>query len=260
MLKKPLKKSLPLKTKLPLGAKSRTLLKLDSAKNKCDINGQSGKALKEAKNNILLDKQRATAKLLDSLDCSISSSDIIEYNKGQTPKDKKHAYDSTDSEPDNPDAVAVPSKSLIIPSKPLTISKPKSRSNMYTIPSSDADSNFDSDQDSDQDSNQDQELELDSELDSDHDDMVVAKIRARRPSNKSVNKKGPGRPRKTPKKEPIPRKGISKGPTDEGGVVEMLYDKPTIMKKVFQYFKTVAASQVQIIFRPKNIIFYAVDH
>ena len=74
------------------------------------------------------------------------------------------------------------------------------------------------------------------------------------------NKKGPGRPRKTPKKEPIPRKGISKLATANDGFIEVLYDQPIIFKKIFQFFKAIAAAQIQVIFRPKEIIMYTQDH
>jgi hypothetical protein len=74
------------------------------------------------------------------------------------------------------------------------------------------------------------------------------------------NKKGPGRPRKTPKKESIPRKGISKVATAQDGFIEVLYDQPIIFKKIFQFFKAIAAAQIQVIFRPKEIIMYTQDH
>ena len=49
-------------------------------------------------------------------------------------------------------------------------------------------------------------------------------------------KKGPGRPRKTPKKTPIPRDGISDTPQDEDHVVEFLYEQPLILKKIISSF------------------------
>jgi hypothetical protein len=75
------------------------------------------------------------------------------------------------------------------------------------------------------------------------------------------SKRGPGRPCKVPKKNPIPRAGISKQPT--GGIdhhIEMIYDKPLILKRIFQFYKQLATIKVQIIFRPTEIIFYSVDH
>ena len=73
-------------------------------------------------------------------------------------------------------------------------------------------------------------------------------------------KKGPGRPRKTPKKEPIPRDGISDTPQDHDHVVEFLYEQPLILKKIISFFCSLAASQIQIIFRPTDVIFYSHDH
>jgi len=79
-------------------------------------------------------------------------------------------------------------------------------------------------------------------------------------TTKTPTRKGPGRPRKNPKKEPIPRKGISKNPQNADSFIEVLYDQPIIMKKIFSFFRSIASNQIQIIFRPKEIIFYAVDH
>ena len=73
-------------------------------------------------------------------------------------------------------------------------------------------------------------------------------------------KKGPGRPRKNPKKEPIPRKGISQIPTKADHVMETLYSVPIIWKKVLTFFRSLATNQIQILFRPNDIILYGVDH
>ena len=79
--------------------------------------------------------------------------------------------------------------------------------------------------------------------------------------NKTIAiKRGPGRPPKTQKKDPIPRRGIARNPHNTDSFVEVLYDQPIIMKKIFSFFKYVAASEIQILFRPRDIIFYAVDH
>lgn len=78
--------------------------------------------------------------------------------------------------------------------------------------------------------------------------------------SKKLTKKGPGRPRKNPKKEPIPRKGVVKVPSNSDSHIEFLYDQPNILKKVFQVFKSLAANQIQILFRQSDIIFYARDH
>jgi hypothetical protein len=92
-------------------------------------------------------------------------------------------------------------------------------------------------------------------------DDDVKKSKSKKTLNiKNTVKKGRGRPRKTPKKEPIPRKGISRKPSIPDNFVELIYDQPVVFKKIFQFFKALAASQIQIIFRPKDIIFYTEDH
>ena len=73
-------------------------------------------------------------------------------------------------------------------------------------------------------------------------------------------KKGPGRPRLNPSNPSVPRSGISKKPNDPDNHIELVYDQPIIMKKIFQFFKAIAATQIQIIFRPRDVIFYATDH
>jgi hypothetical protein len=94
----------------------------------------------------------------------------------------------------------------------------------------------------------------------DEPESVSKKSRIKKTSNKPGVKKGPGRPRKIPKKEPIPRKGISKIPSSDNGFIEFIYDMPLLIKKMFQHYKALAVAQIQVIFRPKDIIFYAEDH
>lgn len=77
---------------------------------------------------------------------------------------------------------------------------------------------------------------------------------------KTVKKKRPGRPRKTPLREPRPRNGIVTDSKDETNFIEFLYDKPTIFKKIWQYFKLMAVDKIQIIFRKTEIIFWSEDH
>jgi len=104
-------------------------------------------------------------------------------------------------------------------------------------------------------------VESDDVTDANKQKLANSKLRFKKIISKVSNfKKGPGRPRKTPKKEPIPRKGISKHPANPDSFIEVLYDQPIVIKKIFQFFKAIAAAQIQIIFRPKDIIFYAVDH
>jgi len=102
-------------------------------------------------------------------------------------------------------------------------------------------------------------MESDIEIYSDSDDSID-EIPTKKKTIKSPIKKGPGRPRKNPKKEPIQKKGISKTPINPDEHMEFLYDQPLILKKIFQFFKLLSATQIQIIFRPFDIIFYAIDH
>jgi hypothetical protein len=73
-------------------------------------------------------------------------------------------------------------------------------------------------------------------------------------------KKGPGRPRKTPKKEPSQRKGIALNPFSADHHIEFLYDQPIIFKKLSQFFKLMASQTLQIVFRKNDIIIYTSDH
>jgi hypothetical protein len=75
-----------------------------------------------------------------------------------------------------------------------------------------------------------------------------------------IKKKRPGRPRKTPLREPRPRNGIVAIPKDETNFIEFLYDKPLIFKKIWQYFKLMAVDKIQIIFRKTEIILWGEDH
>ncbi len=75
-----------------------------------------------------------------------------------------------------------------------------------------------------------------------------------------VEKKGPGRPRKFPKKESAPRRGIALTPQQRGNFLEVVYDQPAIMKKVFLFFKAISASEFQIVFQPGKFCIYGYDH
>ena len=76
----------------------------------------------------------------------------------------------------------------------------------------------------------------------------------------TIVKKRPGRPRKTPLREPRPRNGIVTAPKDENNFIEFLYDKPLVFKKLWQYFKLMAADKIQVIFRVSEIILWCEDH
>lgn len=79
-------------------------------------------------------------------------------------------------------------------------------------------------------------------------------------SGSNSEKRGPGRPPKTQKKEPIPKKGIIKNTDSPDSFVELIYDQPLIIKKIFSFFKSVASSEIQVLFRPGDVIMYTLDH
>ena len=82
-------------------------------------------------------------------------------------------------------------------------------------------------------------------------------------NNNNNNKKTtrrPGRPRKNPIKKNKPRNGISNKPSINDNCVELLYDKPIILKKMVQFFKMMAVEKLQIIFDKTKIIIWANDH
>lgn len=84
---------------------------------------------------------------------------------------------------------------------------------------------------------------------------------SKKPAKKVIaKKKRPGRPRKTPIREPRPRNGIVPQPKDPQDFVEFLYDKPLIFRKLWQYFKLMAVDKIQIIFRKQEIIIWGEDH
>jgi hypothetical protein len=85
-------------------------------------------------------------------------------------------------------------------------------------------------------------------------------IREDEKKKKVLKKKRPGRPRKTPLREPRPRNGIVTEPKDETNFIEFLYDKPLIFKKLWQYFKLMAVDKIQVIFRKTEIILWSEDH
>lgn len=79
-------------------------------------------------------------------------------------------------------------------------------------------------------------------------------------AKKTPKKKRPGRPRKTPLREPEPRNGVSNTPKDDENHIEFSYEKAVNFRKIWQYFKHMAVSKVQIIFRQNEVILWGEDH
>ncbi len=118
-----------------------------------------------------------------------------------------------------------------------------------------------------QDNSDESDAEHITEVDTDEkypEDVKIKSNKGRRKilsnAKKSSIKKGPGRPRKVPKKEPMPRLGIKTKPSEPMDIVEFIYDIPIILKKIQSFFKALAASKMQILFRGTDIILYARDH
>lgn len=82
----------------------------------------------------------------------------------------------------------------------------------------------------------------------------------KRSSEKKANKRRPGRPPSAPKKEPIIKHGIQIAPKCEENLVEFIYDQPILIKKISSFFRLLAAENIQIIFRPEEIILYTHDY
>jgi hypothetical protein len=139
-------------------------------------------------------------------------------------------------------------------------------------PSDDEDDEDNEDLNLDPDADTEQKAVADQDPDADADNMPTnskptkaqrkprAASKAKKTAKTTTVKRGPGRPPKNQKKKPLPRKGIQRSPQNPDSFVEVLYDQPVIMKKIFSFFKSVAAAEIQMIFRPKDIIFYAIDH
>lgn len=73
-------------------------------------------------------------------------------------------------------------------------------------------------------------------------------------------KKRPGRPRTKPLKKTLKREGIFDKPNAEENCVEMVYDMPNILKKIFALFKAMAVKEIKLEFTKKFINIITIDH
>lgn len=73
-------------------------------------------------------------------------------------------------------------------------------------------------------------------------------------------KKKPGRPRKKPLKPPSKKNGVGTSPTSDGNMMEMVYDNPLVLKKIFSFFKSMAVNEISITFDSRQIVFDTTDH
>lgn len=73
-------------------------------------------------------------------------------------------------------------------------------------------------------------------------------------------KKRPGRPRKTPIREKIPRSGIQKEPSKQTNAMELIYDDTESIKKIFAMFKALSADVLKITFDMHRVLISTTDH
>lgn len=79
-------------------------------------------------------------------------------------------------------------------------------------------------------------------------------------NSEGTKKKKPGRPRKKPIKKPLKRNGISDKPMNSENCMEMIYDMPSVFKRIFTLFKSMAIKEICIEFTEKTIDIITVDH
>jgi hypothetical protein len=75
-----------------------------------------------------------------------------------------------------------------------------------------------------------------------------------------LKKKKPGRPRKKPLKKPLKRNGISENPINKENCMEMIYDMPSVFKRIFTLFKSMAVKEICMEFKEKTIDILTTDH
>jgi hypothetical protein len=78
--------------------------------------------------------------------------------------------------------------------------------------------------------------------------------------NEKKVRRPPGRPRKKPLKEPMKRNGIAKNALNNEHCMEMIYDGPSILKKMFSFLQSMAVKKMCMIFRENCIHIITSDH
>ena len=72
--------------------------------------------------------------------------------------------------------------------------------------------------------------------------------------------RGPGRPRKNPVMEPLPKVGVVNKPISNKNKMEMQYGNPHSIRKIFMLLKSMGCQKVFITFEKTNFIIRAEDH
>jgi hypothetical protein len=79
-------------------------------------------------------------------------------------------------------------------------------------------------------------------------------------NNDNIKKKGPGRPRKNPIREPQIKNGIVNEPLNKNNLLEASYDAPEKFKKILTYLKLHAVDKLYISFYSKFIYMWCEDN
>lgn len=85
-------------------------------------------------------------------------------------------------------------------------------------------------------------------------------INEKKKISKSKTKRKPGRPRKTPNKAPLEKRGIVNSPEYPEHVIELLYDKPMIFSKIISLFRTMSVKEVHFVFMKRQVKILTIDH
>ncbi len=82
-------------------------------------------------------------------------------------------------------------------------------------------------------------------------------------SDTITQKKKVGRPRRLPPPTPLPKLGIVDSPNNDENLVEMSYENVenvTIFKKIFNLFKSMNVTEINIVFNTNYAKIYGIDH
>jgi len=77
---------------------------------------------------------------------------------------------------------------------------------------------------------------------------------------KGEERKKPGRPRKKPIRPPIPKNGIATTPKKSTNAMELIYDDPEAIKKIFALFKAMVVDVIKLSFEHSRVVMSTTDH
>lgn len=91
------------------------------------------------------------------------------------------------------------------------------------------------------------------------DEKAEAKAKPKS-KGKNPGRRPPGRPRKKPLKEPMKREGVKTAPLNVENCMEMIYDAPSVFKRIFAFLKSMAVKKMQMVFDKTTIDIISADH